>query len=97
MYIQPWFSCVGRCVCARLLAPTQTDGKTGTHTHYIKSAWRSKGCKRGGGDIDFSVESLRGNPEGGLASAYTPQLGELTTLTLWARHTHVHTNTHALH
>ena len=89
---------VHTAMCVRTFTRAHTDRRknwrTHTCTHHITSAWRSKGCKRGGGDIDFSVESLRGNPEGGLAFAYTPQVGELTTLTLWARHTHTYTQTH---
>lgn len=42
--------------------------------------------------MDFCVGSLRGNPGGGLTSAYTPsppQSDELTTFMLWAgTHTH---------
>lgn len=81
--------CIQQFVCTF----TRVHADRQTNTYHIAFAWRSKGCKRGGGDIDFSVDSLRGSPQGGIASAYTPQLGELTTFMLRARtHTRIALN-----
>lgn len=70
---------------ALALAYSQKNRQTWMNTYVYASHLPEREKEQKWKDIDFSVDSLRGNPEGAFKFTSTLQLAELTSFILWTK------------